>query len=265
MLYPVSLVYLVTDMTSQAANLLNISNMKLELIKQNVDWYIANCFKFKTINICLQSFLSSRLSPSNPAVWEYSLCVLWSECDCPLGWGSRLYSFRAMPCLSDNYTIYCLSWSGCDVSAGCLWKTTQIFFNCTILWLCLPVWFLYTNVLRVFRFLYFPFRLKSHFLLAFSESSWVWVPGHRGTTQSAMDLLMHSCLWLPWEWPLGNSWSISPLFSGICLHIKHKMALLIQQLFKSPWCRLFEKLQRDELDKTQRGCLPVSHVLPWNW
>lgn len=172
MLYPVSLVYLVTDMTSQVANLLNISNMKLELIKQNVDWYIANCFKFKTINICLQSFLSSRLSPSNPAVWEYSLCFLWSECDCPLGWGSRLYSFRAMPCLSDNYTIYCLSWSGCDVSAGCLWKTTQIFFNCTILWLCLPVWFLYTNVLRVFRFLYFPFRLKSHFLLAFSESRW---------------------------------------------------------------------------------------------
>lgn len=101
---------------------LNISNMELELIKQNVDWYIANCFKFKIVNICLQSFLSSRLSPSNPAVWEYSLCFLWSECDCPLGWGSRLYSFRAMPCLSDNYTIYCLSWSGCDVSAGCLRK-----------------------------------------------------------------------------------------------------------------------------------------------
>lgn len=30
--------------------------MELELIKQNVDWYITNCFKFKTVNICLQSF-----------------------------------------------------------------------------------------------------------------------------------------------------------------------------------------------------------------
>lgn len=76
MLYPVSLVYLVTDMTSQVANLLNISNMELELIKQNIDWYVAKCFKFKTVNICLQSFLSSRLSLSNPAVWECSLCFL---------------------------------------------------------------------------------------------------------------------------------------------------------------------------------------------
>lgn len=57
MLYPVSLMYLVTDMTSHVPNLLNISNMELELIKQNVDWYVANCFKFKTVNICLQFFI----------------------------------------------------------------------------------------------------------------------------------------------------------------------------------------------------------------
>lgn len=50
--------------------------MELELIKQNIDWYVANRFKFKTVNICLQSFLSSRLSLSNPAVWECSLCFL---------------------------------------------------------------------------------------------------------------------------------------------------------------------------------------------
>lgn len=49
--------YLVTDMTSHVPNLLNISNMELELIKQNVDWYVANCFKFKTVNICLQFFI----------------------------------------------------------------------------------------------------------------------------------------------------------------------------------------------------------------
>lgn len=239
--------------------------MELELIKQNIDWYVANRFKFKTVNICLQSFLSSRLSLSNPAVWECSLCFLWSECDCPLGWGSRLYSFRAMPCLSDNYTIYCLSWSGCDVSAGWLQKTTQIFFNCTILWLCLCVWFLYTNVLRVFRFLYFPFRLKSHFLLAFLESRWGVSAGHRGTAQPAVDLLTPSCVGLPWEWPLGNSWSICPLFSGICVHIKHKMVFLIQQLFKSLGVGCLRNSKGMSWTEPWEDAFPVSRVLPWKW
>lgn len=48
--------YLVTDVISQVATLFNVSNIKLELIKQNVDWYIANRFRLKNINICLQSF-----------------------------------------------------------------------------------------------------------------------------------------------------------------------------------------------------------------
>lgn len=96
--------------------------MKLELIKQNVNWCIANSFRMKTDNVCLRSLLSSRSSASHPAFWKYSLWFLWSESDCPLGWGSRLYSFRVMPCLSDNYTIYCLSWSGCDIIAGYVFK-----------------------------------------------------------------------------------------------------------------------------------------------
>ncbi|OWK55737.1 hypothetical protein RLOC_00003602 [Lonchura striata] len=58
--------------------------------------------------------------------------------------------------------------SALDVSK----RQHRYFFNCTILWLCLSVWFLYSNVLSVFRFLYFPFGLKSHFLLAFLESRW---------------------------------------------------------------------------------------------
>lgn len=172
------LVYLVTDMTSQVANLLNVSNVKLELIKQNVDWYIAICFRLKTVNICLQSFLSSRLSPSNPAVWEYSLCFIWSESDCPLGWGSRLYSFRVMPCLSDNYTIYCLSWSGCDIIAGYVFKRQSRYFS-TVTFsgsvyvldfvLVAGLW-KNRNVLTVLRFLYFQFTFKSNFLFViFSE------------------------------------------------------------------------------------------------
>lgn len=174
------LVYLVTDMTSQVANLLNVSNMKLELIKQNVNWYIANCFRLKSVNICLQSFLSSRLSQSNPAVWEYSLCFIWSESDCPLGWGSRLYSFRVMPCLSDNYTIYCLSWSGCDIIAGCVFKRQSKYFSTVTfsgsvymldLVLVAGLW-KYTNAIIVFRFLYFPFRFKSNFFLSFSQRGW---------------------------------------------------------------------------------------------
>lgn len=43
--------------------------------------------------------------------------------DCPLGWGSRLYSFRVIPFLSDNYTTYCLSWSGCNVVRSLCWST----------------------------------------------------------------------------------------------------------------------------------------------
>lgn len=42
--------------------------------------------------------------------------------DCPLGWGSRLYSFRVVPFLSDNYTTYCLSWSGCNVIRCHCWS-----------------------------------------------------------------------------------------------------------------------------------------------
>lgn len=87
MLYPVSLVYLVTDMTSQVPNLLNISNMELELIKQNVDWYIANCFKFKAVNICLQSCFyllgchqAFQLSGNTScASCDQSVTVLWGE------------------------------------------------------------------------------------------------------------------------------------------------------------------------------------------
>lgn len=78
--------YLVTDMTSQVANLLNISNMKLELIKQNVDWYIANCFRLKIVNICLQSFCllgchqAIQLSGNTACVSsDQNLTVLWGE------------------------------------------------------------------------------------------------------------------------------------------------------------------------------------------
>lgn len=172
------LVYLVTDMTSQVANLLNVSNVKLELIKQNVSWYVANCFRLYTVNIYLQSFLSSRLSPSHPAVWEYSLSFVWSESDCPLGWGSRLYSFRVMPCLSDNYTIYCLSWSGCDIIAGYVFKRQSKYISIVTfsgsdymlnLVLIAGLW-KNTNVLILFKFLDLAFRFKINFLFViFSE------------------------------------------------------------------------------------------------
>lgn len=38
----------------------------------------------------------------------------WAEDEhwCSVGWGSRLYSFRVIPHLGDNYTVYCLSHGG---------------------------------------------------------------------------------------------------------------------------------------------------------
>lgn len=192
------LVYLVTDMTSQVANLLNISNVKLELIKQNVSWYVANCFRLYAVNIYLQSFLSSRLSPSHPAVWEYSLSFVWSESDCPLGWGSRLYSFRVMPCLSDNYTIYCLSWSGCDIIAGYVFKRQSKYISIVTfsgsdytlnLVLIAGLW-KNTNVLRLFKFLDLSFRFKSNFLFViFSEDVCEW----QGTEVQPSLLWVCSC------------------------------------------------------------------------
>lgn len=233
--------------------------MKLELIKQNVNWCMANSFRMKTDNICLQSFLSSRSSPSHPAFWKYSLWFLWSESDCPLGWGSRLYSFRVMPCLSDNYTIYCLSWSGCDIIAGYAFKMQSKYISTvTFSGSVLRVGFdsYERNVLRVFQFLY---RLDWKAISFFSSSQRKrGVRGPRGTTYAYAQL----------------SPSASVLSRvAIWKKVIHFFIALWHSCYTNGKCHFFSsyvnppsviclrKLTSDDLDSNTKR---MSHFLPWN-
>jgi len=132
------LVYLVTDMTSQVANLLNVSNMKLELIKQNVDWYITNWFRLEAVNVCLQSFLSSRLSPSNRACVssDQSLTVLWGEVV-----GCIVLGLCPACQITIQSTVFpeVAVISSLDVPSK--QKRKQRIFRCNILWFCVGVGF----------------------------------------------------------------------------------------------------------------------------
>lgn len=82
--------------------------------------------------------------------WRRRRC---GRSNCPLGWGSRLYSFRVTPAPGDNYSTYCLSQSAkppSRPSLGCMDSALRPLFppltqcevvDCIVVgqWFC-PVW-----------------------------------------------------------------------------------------------------------------------------
>ena len=80
----------------------------------------------------------------------------WAEDEhqCSVGWGSRLYSFRVIPHLGDNYTVYCLSHGGTLplrralfnfsfwLRCAALWHVWWVRVSCPLWWLpwCAASW-----------------------------------------------------------------------------------------------------------------------------